>query len=229
MKQAFLLFLLGSLVLGADECLAQQQKYLGVILGANFANESLDAQPGGISSINRVGILAGLEVERWFNSQWGISMRDLYVQQGHNDDIDQVGMGILYGSTRTGIENIESSSLDLDLLVKKTIYGNNVLRTYAFTGPSLGFILSGKDYLNDTVSNRYGSFYADTTTAVPYSNVLDWSIVFGVGISVKLDSGPMFFLDAGYWYGLTDIYEWYGGAAYTRDIRIAAGILFPLN
>ena len=39
----------------------------------------------------------------------------------------------------------------------------------------------------------------------------------------------MLFLDAGYWYGLTNLYEWYEGTAYTRDIRLTAGILFPLQ
>jgi hypothetical protein len=46
---------------------------------------------------------------------------------------------------------------------------------------------------------------------------------------VTLDSGPMLFLDADCWYGLTNLYEWYGGATYSRDLRLAAGILFPIH
>jgi hypothetical protein len=230
-KTLFSLATLGFLMFSAIRSGAQnhEQKYLGVVLGINEANELLNAQPEGISSYYRAGIIAGIQGDRWFNSQWGIRMRDVYVQQGHNDNLNQNGTGILYGSTRTGIDNVETTSLDADLLLKKTIWGNDVIRTYAYVGPSLGIILSGKEYLNDTVSTSVGKFVGDTTFTMLYSNVLDWSVVLGLGISVKLDSGPMFFVDAGYWYGLTNIYLWNEGSVYTRDIRLTAGILFPIH
>ena len=206
-----------------------QQKYIGILGGANLANESLDPQPAGISSSYRPGVIAGVDVERWFNSQWGLSSRAMYVAQGHNDRLNQSLTGVLSGSTKIGTDNVETRALGVDLLLKRSLFGNESVRTYAFAGPSLGVIVSGKEYLNDTVETPGPYYVGDTTFEMSYSNTLDWSIAFGLGVSAKLDSGPMFFLDAGYWYGLTNLYEWYGGGAFTRDIRLTAGVLFPIH
>jgi Outer membrane protein beta-barrel domain len=208
-----------------------QQRYIGVILGANFANESLDAQPGGVSLSDRTGILAGIQVDRWFSQQWGFSEQLLYAQEGRNENINGAGTGIFYGSTTVGNANIENHNLDFDLLLKKTIWGNNFIRTYVFAGPGVGIFLSGSNYLNITISQKgSANFGVDTTYSMDsIVRTLDFSILFGVGVSVKLNSGLMLFCDASYLYGLTNIFESYGGATYTRDIRIAAGILFPIN
>jgi hypothetical protein len=207
-----------------------QQKYIGVILGANFANESLDSLPSGIAASHRMGILAGVQSERWFGPHWGVSVQGIYSQEGHNENLDGVGTGILYGWTRTGSENVKSSSLTADVLLKRSLWANNTIRTYAFAGAAMGTILSNTDYYNVTISKPGNpSATADTTYALGSSNSFDFSLIVGLGISFKLDSGPMLFLDGDYWYGLTNLYEWYGGATYTRDIRLAAGILFPIN
>jgi hypothetical protein len=208
-----------------------QQRYIGIILGANLANESLDALPSGVSTSNRLGLLAGIQSERWFNPQWGISAQLLYAQEGRNDNINGVGTGIFYGFTTTGNETIETRNLDIDLLLKKTIWGNNAIRTYAFAGPGMGTFLSGSDHSNILISKPgSASLGADTTFSLDSTvRTFDFSIVFGAGFSVKLNSGLTVFCDASYWYGLTNIFESYGGATYTRDIRLAAGILFPIN
>jgi hypothetical protein len=208
-----------------------QQRYIGVILGANFANESLDSLPGGVSLSNRTGILAGIQTERWFNPQWGISSQLLYAQEGRNENINGMGTGIFYGSTTTGNRTVATRYFDASLLLKKTIWGNNVIRTYAFAGPAVGIFLSGSTHYNSIISLHGSTIVMEDTSFSLDSivNTFDFSILIGVGVSVKLDSGPMLFLDASYWYGLTNISEWYGGATYTRDIRLATGILFPIN
>jgi len=209
-----------------------QQRYIGIILGANLANESLDAQPGGISISDRTGIFAGVEVDRWFNPSWAISMHLLFSQKGRNDNINGTGTGIFYGFTTTGHTSVEANYFDVPLLIKNASFGNNVIRLYAFAGPSVGMFLSGTVRSNITVSSKGSEpFEVDSTYALSDStvNMVEFSAVLGMGISVKLDSGPMLFFDASYWYGLTNIFESYGGATYTRDIRFAAGILFPIN
>jgi hypothetical protein len=209
-----------------------QQKYIGVVLGANLANESLDAQPGGVTISDRTGILAGIQSERWFSPQWGFSSQLMYVQEGRNDNINGIGTGIFYGTTTTGYTSVEANYLEVTLLIKYAGFGNNVIRPYVFAGPSLGAFLSGNVHSNITVSQKGSQpIEVDTTYALTNSNVntFEFSAVLGIGVSVKLDSGPMLFLDASYWYGLTNIFDSYGGATYTRDIRIATGILFPIN
>ncbi len=230
MKRIVHLLFLGSTIFVAGRCRAQQQKYIGVILGGNFASEAFDAQPAGISESYRTGIVAGVQIERWFSPQWAISTHEVYVQQGHNDKLNQTVVGGTFnGTTKTGTDNIETNSLNVDLLLKRTIWGNDAIRTYVFAGPSVGIILSGKEYLNDTVKTSSVWYVGDTTYEMSYSNTLDWSLVLGLGISAQLNSGPMFFLDAGYWYGLTNLYDWEGGAVYTRDIRLTAGVQFPIH
>ena len=208
-----------------------QQRYIGVILGANLANESLDAQPGGVSLSDRTGILAGVQAERWFSSQWGLSEQLLYAQEGRDEVINGTGTGSFYGINTTGNRTIETRYLDVSVLLKKTIWGNNVIRTYAFAGPAVGVFLSGSTHYN-SVSSQNGSTLVTEDTSYSLDsivNTFDFSILFGAGFSVKLNSGLMLFCDASYWYGLTNIFESYGGATYTRDIRIAAGVLFPIN
>jgi hypothetical protein len=207
-----------------------QQRYIGVTVGANFASESLDAQPGGVSISDRTGFLAGLVAERWFSSQWGISEQLLYAQEGRNTNINGAGTGVFYGIATTGNETIETRYLDVTVLLKRTIWGNNAIRTYAFVGPGVGVFLSGNDHYNVIASQHGSATFTEDTSFSLYSivNTFDFSILFGVGVSVKLNSGLMFFCEASYWYGLTNIFESYGGTTYTRDIRIAAGVLFPL-
>jgi hypothetical protein len=225
---SFIIVILGTML--AIQANAQQ-KYVGVLFGGNLANESLDSLPGGVSLSNRIGLLAGIQVERWFNPQWGISSQLMYAQEGRNEDINGAGTGIFYGFTTTGNATVETRNIDVDLLLKKTIWGNNVIRTYAFVGPAMGAFLSGSFHSNITISQKGSAFFGGDTTYSIDSVVktFDFSIVFGVGISVKLNSGPILFLDAGCWYGLTNIFESYGGATYIRDIRITAGILFPVQ
>jgi len=226
--RAFVLFILGSVMIVASPSQAQQQKYVGFVLGANFANESLDSLPDGIPS-HRTGILAGLQIERWFSPQWGLGMQIIYAQEGRNEDLNGPGRGIFYGFARKGSVNIEANYLDVPSFLKKTIFENNVVHTYAFAGPVVGFFLSGSVHQNILISGPgITSFENDTTFALPASS-LDFSVLFGLGVSVKLDSGQMLFLDASYWYGLTNIFESYGGATYTRDLRLTAGILFPIH
>jgi hypothetical protein len=228
MKRALHFFFYSSLLLATSRCIAQQEKYLGVVLGANFANESIDSLPGGTPA-HRTGILAGLQFDRWLNSQWGLGWQIVYAQEGRNEDLYGAGTGIFSGFTRTGSVTIQTQYIDASLLVKKTIVGNNVWRAYAFAGPAAGFFLSGSVHSNLLVSKPgSASFGGDTTYALQCSS-MDFSIHFGLGACVQLGSGAMVVLDASYWYGLTNNFESYGGATYTRDPRVTAGILFPIH
>src|SRR5262249_36022630 len=89
---------------------------------------------------------------------------------------------------------------------------SNNFRAYGLVGLAMGTLVSGTDHLNYLISkHRSVSFGGDTTYAMQYSNSFNWAIVLGLGISEKLDSGPMLFLNASYWYGLTNLYQWYRG------------------
>jgi len=72
----------------------------------------------------------------------------------------------------------------------------------------------------------------DTTFAIDRStmNTLDVSADIGAGVSFKMPSGVMLFLEATDAIGLVNIANSYGESVVkSQDIRLAAGILFPLN
>ncbi len=151
----------------------------------------------------------------------------LYVQAGRNEDLNGEGAGIFYGFTRSGSINVETNYIDAAVLFDKTIFGYNCTRTYAFAGPAVGLFLSGSVHEDFLISKPGSESFGGDTTFDLQASGLDYSIVAGLGCSVKLNSGSMLFFNASYWYGLTNVFESYGGATYTRDVRLTAGVLFP--
>ena len=109
MKRLVPLLFIVSLIISACTCQAQQQRYLGIVLGPNLANESTDSIPIGTPTSGRTGILAGIRLERWFSPQWGFSTEVDYVQEGRTDNLYGEGAGIFSGFTRTGAVTIKAA------------------------------------------------------------------------------------------------------------------------
>ncbi len=207
-----------------------QEMLLGARIGANLANESRDSVPSGFSNASNAGILAGLQFDYWFSDMWGLSAQALYDQKGTDENVNQTA-GIVSTSAS---DNITLNYLEIPILLKLR-FGTGRIRPYVFAGPSFGFFLSGSDTRESSSSGGVIiPTNSDTTISIPSSSVktLDISGVFGAGLSIKLNSGHLLFLDAAYALGLVDIFNTQNGSntmAESRDIRIAAGILFPLN
>ena len=144
--------------------------------------------------------------------------------------------GLADGPSASGTADWTSSYLEIPLLAKVS-FGEGAVRRYLFAGPSIGFMLSNFEKLHNTGYRPfpYGVGVNDTTVDITDSTTkIDFSIVAGAGISLKLASGTELFLDAGYAFGLTNTDNYYYDKAsglniYSRDIRLAAGVLFPIN
>lgn len=201
-----------------------QHMYLGAKVGANLANESEDSLPTGYSLSIHPGFLAGAQFEYWFDDMWSLGAQVLYDQKGARENIN--GFSDLGG---TGTADLVINYLEVPILVKAT-FGTGNFRPYVFAGPSIGKYLSNKIHLTATFQGQT----TDTTLSGADSvfNSIDFSAVFGAGVSYKLSSGPILFLDAAYALGLVNVAHTEPGdntVVKSRDIRIAVGILFPLD
>jgi hypothetical protein len=193
---------------------------IGVDIGSVSYSQSL---PSGYTSSSHTGILVGGQLDNWFSDMWALSIQLLYDQKGSAFTIAaNNGTGL---SSTTG--NTVSSYLEIPILVKFAI-GSGDFRPYLFAGPSFGFLLAASE------TNGSQSVSVDSTF-----NTLDISALVGVGASLSLGhNGPSLLLDIGDAIGLVNVIkngntepvtsQEVSETAKTNDIRIAAGIMFPL-
>jgi hypothetical protein len=240
MKNLFYLFSVGFMVTTSVGMSHAQTMMIGVRAGVNLANEAYTNLPTGESISGRTLMLAGGQFDYWFSHSWAMSLQFLYNQKGAHADAEMTNY-IFVGPTIQGTSTADwtTSYLEIPLLAKFS-FGNGAVRPYVFEGPSIGFLLSNVEKLHfiqgNSIPNGVGIIYTtDTTANISDSTArIDFSIVAGAGILLTLGSGMQLFLDASYAFGLnnTDGYSWdkaYGISVYSRDIRIAAGVLFPIN
>ncbi len=229
MKKLFFFFFLG--FFAVSNLTSAQQMMIGVRGGVNLANEDWS---DGYSVSLHPGILAGGEIDYLFTHLWTLSIQLLYDQKGAHAD----GFGLADGPAASGTADWTTSYLEIPILAKVS-FGYGAVRPYLFAGPSIGFLLSNLEKLHGagySLYNEQGPFYSmDTTVNISDSTAkVDLSIVAGAGISFSLTSGTQFFVDASYAFGLINSDNYHndyenGLSIYSRDIRIAAGVLFPLN
>jgi opacity protein-like surface antigen len=175
--------------------------------------------PSGNSTSYHTGFLVGAQMDDWFNDMWAISVQLLYDQKGSYINVN--------GSSALDEEAL--SYLEIPILAKVAL-GSGDVKPYLFAGPSIGIQLSA----TRTYDNVSSTSMSDDTDY----NKIDLAVLVGAGVSYKLAGGSSLFLDAGYAIGLINIaknnaYNTSASGASetvkTNDIRIAAGILFPLN
>jgi hypothetical protein len=215
--------------LSALPAAAQHHLYLGARVGANLANQSYDSLPSGATIGIHAGFLAGAQLDYWFDDMWALSAQVLYDQKGAHEDFNESESGF----AATGTEDLTFNYLEVPILLKLS-FGTGDFRPYLFAGPSFGIFLSGNGKLHSSSTFQGQTVTSDTTLSVADSSVKspDIAAVFGAGVSLNLSSGSMIFFDAAYALGLVNIAKTQQGDNTTvksRDIRLAVGILFPLD
>jgi hypothetical protein len=202
-----------------------QKLYIGARIGANLANESLQLNNNYYSPIptysSRTGFLGGGQVDFWFNNFFAISAQVLYDQKGTQQ------------SSALNTDDVILNYFEIPILLKASM-GIGNFYPYVCAGPSVGLFLSGSEKFSGTYTteNSPSPQTGDTTFAIDRStmNTLDVSADIGAGVSFKMPSGVMLFLEATDAIGLVNIANSYGESVVkSQDIRLAAGILFPLN
>lgn len=199
-----------------------QQTYLGFRLGTNLANEWIDqnSEPSGASNDINVGILGGAQFDYQFNPIWSLSMELLFDQKGTDIRLERFNY---WKPTYNYIE--------VPILLK-TSFGSGNFSPYVFTGPSFGIYLSGS-YQEDVIPATVYDFDGSIPTTKVRSP--DIAAEFGAGLQLKLSSSHILFIDASYALGLVNILKSnpffapnFSSVFKSRDIRLAAGILFPM-
>ncbi|SRR5579883_490460 len=193
---------------------ASAQPMIGGRIGINIGNESLDPDPTagtGVSAGSHVGILVGPQFDYWFSHNWAFSTGLIFDQKG-------------IGFSEQGVsDNYVLGYLEIPLLVKQA-FATGMVRPYIFLGPSIGFLLSA-------TYNPPSGQGASQDVKASY-NGADFSLVGGAGLSIDIN-GPKIFFDAAYALGLVNIdnNQQTGDNVNikSRDIRIAAGVMFPLT
>jgi Outer membrane protein beta-barrel domain len=225
-----LLFCIGFFAVSYANIGYAQMMMIGARAGVNLANEAYSYPYYGESISIKLGLLVGGQFDYWFNRSWAMSFQLIYDQKGaHADGNDN------YGSYSDWTDRY----LEIPILAKLS-FGDGSVRPYIFAGPSFGVLISSIEKMHYLGGSGFVLGIAtpheiDTTADITDStSKIDFSIVAGAGVSVTLTSGLQLFFDAAYAFGLANIdgYDWdkqYGISVYSRDIRIAAGVLFPLN
>ncbi|SRR5579883_868513 len=207
-----------------------QQIMIGARAGVNLANRHFDNS--NLNTTLFLHLLAGGELDYSFNKMWALSLQLLYDQKGAHADTSffttEESPNLIMGTA-----DWTTTYLEIPILAKVT-FDDESIRPHIFAGPSIGILLSNTERFQSSGSSSPKTAPSDTTVNITdYTATIDLSIVAGAGISLSLASGPMLFFDAAYAYGLTSITKSTSSYTsnnniYSRDIRLAAGVLFPI-
>jgi hypothetical protein len=196
--------------------------FLGLKAGIDLSSLSNVDVEDPAKMVQKLGFQGGLVAKAGFNPYLALQMELLFAQKGMKLTVTESGI------TAKVWTNI--NYLEIPLLLKASIPLDPVF-IYANVGPSLGIGLSAKlatdpDLgLNQTIKFEENGFQR-----------LDFGVVFGGGVGVKLGNGELF-LDLRYTLGISDVnnvsdatkeksdYE----SNSNRNIGIAIGYLLKLG
>jgi len=196
---------------------------IGVRGGLGIIGESVSPPFSGLALGTRAGFLGGGQLDYWMNDQWALSVQLLYDQKGASlSGVNESGL--------TETDDLALGYIEIPILAK-VAFGTSNVRPYLFVGPSLGFLVSASTH---QVVTSGGATVSDATFDETNTfNTVDLSLLFGAGASYQLSGGIQLFLDAGYALGILNTEKNAStGTSETinsRDIRIAAGAMFPLQ
>jgi hypothetical protein len=178
--------------------------WIGLRAGGSILSESLAEITGGASSGLKFGIDGGLDLEHWFNENWGIVTGLEFVQKG----VDQKYSSTSSKTIESGDDNYSMNFVEIPVLLKEGLVAKEVgaggggtaeLRPFLCLGPTFGFLASASEATSGTITP-----IEDPTSFIQRFTV---SLYFGTGASFTFTGGPILFFDAGYETGLTNVFK----------------------
>lgn len=182
----FLTLLIGLLVLAPNFAAGQQQHYVGIMAGLNFADLGTKTVEGGpADTVPRTKFGVGGIVGFWLRDNVYFQIEPKYLQKGgkllEEDPIPDLDFTFTY--------------VEVPLLAK-IVFGEKVSR-YALFGPTFGFLLATE------VEFKSGPLIY-TADVKDITKTVDFGLGLGTGINLPLGKG-LIFLDGRYAVGLTNI------------------------
>jgi hypothetical protein len=182
----FLYLLSGLLVLIPTLAAGEQQHYVGVLAGLNFADLGTKTVEGGTAetvpqTLFGVGGVLGL----WLRDNVYFHIEPKYLRKG----------GKLLEEDPIPDLNFKFTFVEVPLLAK-LVFGEKI-RRYAFFGPTFGFLLTAE------VESKYGPLlYKADVKGI--TKTVDFGLGLGTGFNFPLGKGSVF-LDGRYAAGLTNL------------------------
>ena len=210
MKLRFTPLLLFSLITTSQ--VSGQVLHLGFAVGANLANAQ--TVPDLSSTIKTGGVLgASIEGKTDFDSWLSLRIEVTFVPRGANFKAENQ-----FGPDSTFWRKYDYITLGI---IAKGRLNWGKFRPYGMLGPVFG-ILSSATRMQDFGGQRLEHSIREDTEAI------EWSFDFGLGTEYALTEDIYVFFDTRFSLGLTDVsktaLEWKA-----RDIRLTAGVMFPLE
>jgi hypothetical protein len=170
--------------------------WIGFRAGGSIISENLAEITGGASQGLKFGFDGGLDIEHWFNGDWGITTGVSFIQKG----VDQSYTFVPGQSLGSGDDYYSMNFVEIPLLLKKGFGVTDIsaggARPFVCIGPCFGFLASSAETTNGDIPPLNN----------PTSNIekLSISLYFGAGSMFFFNEGPSIFFDAGYETGLTN-------------------------
>ncbi len=225
LKQLTVLFIFAGLI---SPCMAQTFS-VGPKLGihiATWGGPDIDDYYYGDNNLEyRTGLLAGAAFEFGFNDLLALQPELLFMQKGAKNSADYSYPGYEISAEAGIIFNY--IEVPVSLKFKFGFGGGNGL--YLSTGPSFGFLMSGKTILKSTVNGETEK----ETDSIDFDdnelNRIDLGLTIGTGVFFNAGLGVVF-LDGRYVYGLADIDgEDSDFSIFNRGFSIGVGYLFTIS
>jgi hypothetical protein len=173
--------------------------WIGFRAGGSIISENLAELTGGASQGLKFGFDGGLDIDHWFNGDWGISTGVSFMQKG----VDQSYASVPGQGLGSGDDYYSMNFVEIPVLLKKGFGVSDIsaggARPFINIGPCFGFLASSSETTNGNIPPLNN----------PTSNLEKFSVslYFGAGTMFFFNEGPAIFFDAGYETGLTNVFK----------------------
>lgn len=176
----------------------EQQSQIGVRLGVNFTSidDGMDQLEGIDEEPRMPRINAGLAASFWMNDIVAFAPELNYSQRGFQLEANNNASSPL---TTGGTYTTRYNYVEVPLLLRAT-FGQQLVRGYVNLGPSVSYLLSGKE----KEETALGTMETSIDTEDKKYNLFEVGAAAGGGVHFNTQAGS-FMLDFRYYTGLTDI------------------------
>jgi hypothetical protein len=184
MKKILIAVIVATMLFGASNLFAQTSGLIGkgIKVGLNLTNVTGSDVPDNVKM--KIGLAAGGYITYAFNDLFAIQPEVLYAMKGYK--YDYTSLITPYAKTTN---SVKLSYIEIPVLGKVLLRGNEKFKPNFYAGPAFGFLMSAKNQDTDIKSDLKS---------------MDIGLIGGAGAEIPMGSGKLTF-DVRYEVGLTKI------------------------